>query len=226
MTVLVAVWSPAYIDTVLPSVYCLVCTELLSQPVCVHLLLSVLISHTDAERQRGKHTHTHTHTLVLIRFVQMTDVMRSSWFKCLGSLSEHISPLHLLQLLLFIIIIIIVVTWASAVLPAHSVCLTNAAVADICPEQPQDTFRMNFLCCITLTDSDREERQTWTQSIRPLLFKYSECFSDASLNTKAFICKYELFTHMSLFPSTQKQASMLVPAKQIRTPASRALRFG
>ncbi len=164
------------------------------------------------QKDRWETPHTHTHLCSVCCSPcrgQVTVVMRSLWFKCLGCLSEHISPLPLLQL------------HAlhhphhhrghherRTVLPAHSVCLTNAAVADIVLNSPQDTFHVNFLCCmsITLTDSDGKKNKLWTQSIRPFCFKYSGSFSDASLNTKALICKYELFTHTSLFPSSQKQA--------------------
>lgn len=85
----------------LPSVHCTVRTTLEFQPLFVCLFLSVLISHTDAERGRwGTSSHTHTQSCVLLVFSlcrgQVTIVMRSLLFirAHLSSSSAPVTALH------------------------------------------------------------------------------------------------------------------------------------
>lgn len=155
-----------------------------SASVCVCLFLSVLISHTDAERGwwgTSSHTHTHTYLCSFGFFAvqrsgdhcnEVTAVYQSTslLFLCSSYRSSSSSSSHDRRTFCLLTSVSIwpALQWQIFVL-----------------NSPQDTFHLNFLrwMSITLTVSDVKAKLTWTQNIRPLLFKFSDCFSDVSQHT-------------------------------------------
>lgn len=182
--------------------YCAICTTLVFHPVCVCLFLSVLISHSDAERDRhsssfglftmlrsGYHCNEVTVIQALKLFIRALLFLCFSCCSSTSSWSHEHRPFWLLTLCLSDPLY---GGWYLSWTARRTLSTwTSCAVYEHHAHRLRREGKRNV---------NAEHQTSFVQMLRMFL----RCIP-ASLNTKPFFCMYGLFTHISPFPPSQKQ---------------------